>query len=194
MLTETAPELGARLDKWSSFYCPSTPGEWALIELAVMASVQRRRVLAHQTEALNHEIRTARYRYACKLEDEVEHYKGMLTTDPARAVLGLKPPQLLRHARIHELQFLAAYHAFLKGRKETAKTGLRPALPRPKQRPNTPRARRESATGAAPPAADPAETVEDGRRGGRARPRRLAPQCPERWPPRALRLTRTYGF
>ena len=333
LLTESAPELGARLDEWLSFYRPSTPGERELMEFAVMASVQRRRVLAHQTEVVNHEIRTARYRHDCKQEDEVEHCKGMLTTDPARAVLGLKRSalgcrfliqrwerlqtlmadegtwygndrneaiqyqgaiasrdrlveseaayltwlyclmaqpnpkdahiaamgplmpealniretlhwfparsvcrqllkalaerelaavrlreevlriayeepgregaearsqvlegklgaQLLRHARIHELQFLAAYKEFLKGRKETARTGLRPALPRPKPRPNTTAAAAgESATGDAQSAADPAETVEDaaarrkqpgrGAGTGRSRRHRLA-HCPRR--------------
>ena len=313
LLTESVPEMRTRLDEWLNFYCPSSPGEEELIELGVMASVQRRRVLAHQTEVINHEIRTARYRQDCKQEDEVEHYKGMLTTEPARAVLGLKRialgcrfliqrwerlqtliaeegtwygndrneaiqyqgaiasrdrlveseaayltwlyclmaqpnpkdahiaamgplmpealniretlhwfparsvcrqllkalaerelaalrpraevlrvaveepgregaearsqvlegklgAQLLRHARMHELQFLSAYKEFLKGRQETAKTGLPPGAPSVEAANRYKAAAApESATGAGPPTAE-RETVEEGvaRRKGQA--------------------------
>src|SRR3954447_5731673 len=40
---EDAFELRDRLDQWNDFYRPATPGEAELIDLAVFASVQRRR-------------------------------------------------------------------------------------------------------------------------------------------------------
>ena len=40
LLTENAPELGAKLDHWYSFYQPATPGECEQLDMAVMASVQ----------------------------------------------------------------------------------------------------------------------------------------------------------
>jgi hypothetical protein len=90
LLTENAPELGRMLDAWYGFYQPGTPGECALLEMAVMALVQQQRVLACLAETVNQEIRTAVYRYNCEQEDEVQHYRGLLETRPGEAVVGLK--------------------------------------------------------------------------------------------------------
>jgi hypothetical protein len=90
LITENAPELGRMLEAWYGFYQPGTPGECALIEMAVMALVQQRRVLACLTEVVNQEIRTAVYRYNCEQEDEVQYYRGLLETRPGEAVVGLK--------------------------------------------------------------------------------------------------------
>ncbi len=90
LLTESAPELGAKLGHWYGFYVPATPGECELLDVAVMASVQRRRVLACLTETVNQEIRTARFDYDCAQEDEVDRYRAMLDSQPGVAVVGLK--------------------------------------------------------------------------------------------------------
>jgi hypothetical protein len=90
LITENAPELGRMLDTWYGFFQPGTPGECALIDMAVMALVQQQRVLACLTETVNQEIRTAVYKYNCEQEDEVQHYRGLLETRPGEAVVGLK--------------------------------------------------------------------------------------------------------
>jgi hypothetical protein len=68
------------------------------MELALMSSVQRRRVLGHTTEVVNHRIRTAVFDFNCAQEDEVQRYRAMLATSPGAAILGLKRPALcFRH-------------------------------------------------------------------------------------------------
>jgi len=90
LLTENAPELGAKLDQWYSFYQPATPGECELLDMAVMASVQARRVHACLTATVNHQISTAFFDFDCAQEDEVDRYRAMLETQPGVAVVGLK--------------------------------------------------------------------------------------------------------
>ena len=90
LLTESASDLRARLDEWFTYYKPATPGECELLELAVMSSVQRRRVSSHLTEVVNHRIRTADFDFDCAQEDEVERYRALLETSPGAAILGLK--------------------------------------------------------------------------------------------------------
>ena len=90
VLTENAPELGAKLQHWYDFYLPSTPGECEQLDMAVMASVQFRRVNACLTETVNEEVRTAIFKYDCAQEDEVDHYRRMLESRPGEAVVGLK--------------------------------------------------------------------------------------------------------
>jgi hypothetical protein len=90
LLTESAPDLRKRLDEWFAYYRPESPGECELLELAVMASVQWRRVHRHQTAIVNQKIRTAVFDFDCAQEDEVERYRAMLRTSPGAAVLGLK--------------------------------------------------------------------------------------------------------
>src|SRR3954468_11246268 len=50
---EDAGELAARLAQWNDFYRPATPGEAELIEIAVFASVQRRRCHRFQAAAVS---------------------------------------------------------------------------------------------------------------------------------------------
>jgi hypothetical protein len=90
LLTESAPELGAKLDHWYRFYTPATPGECEQLDMAVMASVQLRRVHRCLTEMANQEIRTAIFREDCDQEDDVNRYRAMLDTEPGLAVVGLK--------------------------------------------------------------------------------------------------------
>ena len=98
LLTESATDLRGRLQEWYDFYEPTTPGECELMELAVMSSVQWRRVLSHMTEVVNHRIRTAFFDYDCAQEDEVQRYRAMLATSPGAAILGLKRSALgVRH-------------------------------------------------------------------------------------------------
>ena len=90
LLTESATDLRARLQEWYGFYVPESPGVCDLMEMAVMSSIQWRRVLGHMTEAVNHRIRTAFFDFDCAHEDEVQRYRAMLATSPGAAILGLK--------------------------------------------------------------------------------------------------------
>jgi hypothetical protein len=90
LLTESAPDLRRRLDEWYTFYQPTTPGECEWLELAVMSSIQRRRVLGHITEVVNQRIRTAVFDHDVAQEDNVQLYRSMLASSPGAAVLGLK--------------------------------------------------------------------------------------------------------
>jgi len=90
LLTEHAPELGAKLDHWYGFYKPATPGEYELMDLSVMASVQARRVYACLTATVNNQINTAFVDFDREQEDEVDRYRAMLATQPGAAVVGLK--------------------------------------------------------------------------------------------------------
>ena len=90
VLTESAPETGAMLDNWYDYYQPSTPGECALLDLAVMASVTLRRTLGCLTETVNEQVRTAIFRYDCSQEDEVQRYRDLLPSQPGVAIVGLK--------------------------------------------------------------------------------------------------------
>ena len=89
LLTESASDLRGRLEEWYAFYQPATPGECELLELAVMSSVQRRRVLGHMTEVVNQRMRTAVFDYDCAQENDVQRYRAMLARQPGAAVLGL---------------------------------------------------------------------------------------------------------
>jgi hypothetical protein len=90
LLTESATDLRARIQEWYDAYVPQTPGVCDLMEMAVMSSIQWRRVLGHMTEAVNHRIRTAFFDHNCAAEDEVQRYRSMLATSPGAAILGLR--------------------------------------------------------------------------------------------------------
>jgi hypothetical protein len=90
LLTESATDLRARLQEWYVYYVPPSPGICDLMEMAVMSSIQWRRVLGHTTEVVNHRIRTAFHDFNCAEEDQVQYYRTMLATSPGAAILGLK--------------------------------------------------------------------------------------------------------
>src|SRR5262249_38273347 len=90
LLTESAPELEARLDRWHQFYRPATPAEAELLDLMVLASTQFRRTAAALTETLNHRVRSAVFRFDCDQEDDVRRYRDMLESAPGAAIVGLK--------------------------------------------------------------------------------------------------------
>ena len=77
LLTESGfRPMREELEEWYDYYEPTAPGECELMELAVMSSVQRRRVLAQLTELVNQNIRTAYFDFDCAHEDEVERYRA----------------------------------------------------------------------------------------------------------------------
>ena len=90
LLTENAPELGAELDEWHGFYRGASPGERTLLDMAVMASVHLRRILACLTETVNQQVRTAIFHFDCEQEDEIQRFRDMLESRPGVAVVGLK--------------------------------------------------------------------------------------------------------
>ncbi len=90
LATESGPELGGKLQEWYGFYQPASPGEREFMDMSVMSSILRRRVLAVQTEIANRQIRTAVYDVDCAMEDQVERYREMLPTQPRAAMIGLK--------------------------------------------------------------------------------------------------------
>ena len=90
LLTENAPELGAELDEWHGFYRGASPGERTLLDMAVMATVHLRRILACLTETANQQVRTAVFHFDCEQEDEIQRFRDMLETRPGVAVVGLK--------------------------------------------------------------------------------------------------------
>ena len=90
LLTENAPELGAELDEWHGFYRGASPGERTLLDMAVMASVHLRRILACLTETANQQVRTAIFHFDCEQEDEIQRFRDMLESRPGVAVVGLK--------------------------------------------------------------------------------------------------------
>ena len=90
LLTESASDLRGRLEEWYDYYQPATPGECELLELAVMSSVQRRRVLGHTDRGREPEHPYGVLRLRLRQEDEVERYRAMLRTSPGAAILGLK--------------------------------------------------------------------------------------------------------
>src|SRR3954447_6668842 len=83
---EDAFELRDRLDQWNDFYQPATPGEAELIDLAVFASVQRRRCQRFQAAAVSDRVRSAADRWDHDREDQVDRLTPLLATDPAAAV------------------------------------------------------------------------------------------------------------
>jgi hypothetical protein len=106
LLTEDAPELGAKLQEWYDFHTPASPGEREYLDMAVMSSVLRRRVLECQTALLNQQIRTAVYDFDCAEQDRFEHYRNMLPTQPAAAMIGLKRSALGLRYLIHRWERL----------------------------------------------------------------------------------------
>jgi hypothetical protein len=86
---EDAAELRDRLDGWINFYQPNTPGEAELIEMAVTASVQRRRSVKYLAAAQADGVRNATRRWDEDRDDEVKRLVKLLETDPAEAVAKL---------------------------------------------------------------------------------------------------------
>src|SRR5262249_52482871 len=68
---EDAALLQEKLAWWNETYKPEPPGECALIELAVTASVQRARSRRYLTAALTEQVLTAEKRWDEAREDDV---------------------------------------------------------------------------------------------------------------------------
>src|SRR5262245_37669225 len=83
---EDAKELRELLDWWTDYYQPASPGEAELIEMAVVASIQRKRCVTLAAAAQADRIRTAAKRWDEARADEVQRLTALLETDPAAAV------------------------------------------------------------------------------------------------------------
>jgi hypothetical protein len=90
LLTEAAPDLEEIHDRWFRFYGPTSPGEAELLAMAIHSSTGRRRCDATLTALCNELIRTATVRHDRAAEDEVQHWRDLLPTQPGRAVLHLQ--------------------------------------------------------------------------------------------------------
>jgi hypothetical protein len=77
------------LDQWTRFFMPASPLERGLIDQAVQAQVDRDECVRVRATLRADVLRTAD-RYVVEIEeDNVEHYRRMLDSDPATAVLAL---------------------------------------------------------------------------------------------------------
>jgi hypothetical protein len=109
LLTEKTPEVRARYDEYADFYKPATPGERDLLSIAVGSNHQRDRIRATLTEIVNNDIRTAIFHYNNEQEDQVQHYRDLLESQPGVATVGLKRSAMgcrfliSRYERFHKL-------------------------------------------------------------------------------------------
>jgi hypothetical protein len=87
---EDAEELKALADEWVDYYRPDSPGRRALLDRAVLATLQLRRCARFQAATLAKHVREAEGRWDQQQEEEVEGYKALLKDDPAAAVRGLR--------------------------------------------------------------------------------------------------------
>src|SRR5947209_3258253 len=69
---------------------PESPGRRALLDRAVLATLQLRRNARFQAEELSHQVRSADERFEREQDDRVEALKARLDEDPATAVRELR--------------------------------------------------------------------------------------------------------
>jgi hypothetical protein len=113
-----APELRDELDCWIEFYKPTRLEESALIERAVVASIQQKRCIA------------AAHRHVLESRDSGEAVAAILGCGDAAQgapVLSL----YLRYERMHRREFQRAFTALLPVREETTATAPAPGLADP---------------------------------------------------------------
>ena len=81
----------ALADEWHDYYEPDSPGECALVDRAVYATVQLRRCAAFQAEAVGKRVREAEAIWDRRQADELNALDALFWGDnPALAVTGLK--------------------------------------------------------------------------------------------------------
>ena len=167
---EDADALRERLDEWNDFYRPATPGEAELIEMAVTASVQRRRSLRFLTAEQSDRVRSAARRW-----DQGPRGRG----PSARQADGHRPRSRRRRPRPHRSRLPMADRALGASRRAA-------------RRPRGPLRRRRPARGAAAPGLRPRELRRRHRRPAhRADPPQALPRDPRRGdPPRPDRHPR----
>jgi hypothetical protein len=87
---EDVEELKQLTNEWVDYYQPASPGHRALLDRAVLATVQLRRCARFQAATLAKQVREAEGRWDQQQEEEVERFKPLLKTDPSAAVRGLE--------------------------------------------------------------------------------------------------------
>jgi hypothetical protein len=81
-------------DEWVEYYEPRSPGERAVVDRCVYATVQLKRCARYHAEAVTEQVRNAYEDWHYKQEDELEALKARLKTEPAEAVRLLKRSSL----------------------------------------------------------------------------------------------------
>jgi hypothetical protein len=81
-------------DEWVDYYEPRSPGERALVDRCVYATLQAKRCARFHAEAVAEQVRIAHEDWGRKQEDELAELEQRLQTDPAEAVRLLKRSSL----------------------------------------------------------------------------------------------------
>jgi hypothetical protein len=87
---EDQEDLKRLTDEWVEYYEPRSPGERAVLDRCVYATVQLNRCARHHAEAVAEQVRQAQEDWNRKQEDEFAELKALLQTAPAEAVRKLK--------------------------------------------------------------------------------------------------------
>src|SRR6516225_9772940 len=87
---EDQEDLKRLTDEWVEYYEPRSPGERALVDRCVYATVQARRCARYHAEAVTEQVRSAHGDWDRRQEDTLAALKERLQTDPAEAVRLLK--------------------------------------------------------------------------------------------------------
>jgi hypothetical protein len=91
---EDQEQLKRLTEEWVEYYEPRSPGERAVLDRCVHATVQLQRCARFQAETVTEQIRTAYEDWHNTQEDELEELKGRLETEPSEAVRLLKRSSL----------------------------------------------------------------------------------------------------
>src|SRR5947209_7903768 len=87
---EDSELLAALTDEWVDYYRPATPGLRALLDRAVLATVQHRRGALFQTAAVSKKMRAAEALYDQEQQERVARGVALFESDPEAAVRDLK--------------------------------------------------------------------------------------------------------
>jgi hypothetical protein len=87
---EDQEDLKRLSDEWVDYYAPRSPGERAVLDRCVYATVQLKRCARYHAEAVAEQVRKAQEAWDHQQEDEVAELQELLKTDPATAVRRLK--------------------------------------------------------------------------------------------------------
>jgi hypothetical protein len=87
---EDQEELKRLTDEWVDYYAPRSPGERAVLDRCVYATVQQKRCARFHAEAVAEQVRSAQEDWHRQQEDEFAELKELLKTAPSEAVRKLK--------------------------------------------------------------------------------------------------------
>jgi hypothetical protein len=87
---EDQEDLKRLSDEWVEYYEPRSPGERAVLDRCVYATVQQKRCARFHAEAVAEQVRSAQEDWHRQQEDEFAELKEQLQTAPAEAVRKLK--------------------------------------------------------------------------------------------------------